>query len=145
MPIPFYYSYILLSFECIHITCEIDTMTMTMIYFFIVSSGFNIFNTFINFYDQGFILNHRRPYIEYENMVDSFIDKDFPHVTSHPIFRRYISLCMTITICSNSNSDLHLHISLHKNTEIWPFVSQYHYVAKRWILLLKRHMHGFIR
>ncbi len=33
-----------------------------MISFFIVSSGFNIFNTFINLYDQEFILNHRRPY-----------------------------------------------------------------------------------
>ncbi len=31
--------------------------------YFIVSFGFNIFNTFINLYDQGFILNHRRPYI----------------------------------------------------------------------------------
>ncbi len=39
------------------------TMTMTMIKKIIVSSGFNIFNTFINLYDQGFILNHRRPYI----------------------------------------------------------------------------------
>ncbi len=36
---------------------------MTMINFFIISSGFNIFNTFINLYDQGFILNHMRPYI----------------------------------------------------------------------------------
>ncbi len=39
------------------------TMTMTMINKIIVSSGVNIFNTFINFYDQGFILNHWRPYI----------------------------------------------------------------------------------
>ncbi len=30
---------------------------MTMIKIVIVSSGFNIFNTFINHYDQGFILN----------------------------------------------------------------------------------------
>ncbi len=39
------------------------TMTMTMIRFCIVSSGFNIFNTFINLYDLVFILKHRRPYI----------------------------------------------------------------------------------
>ncbi len=38
------------------------TMTMTMISFFIVSSGFNIFNTFINLYDQRFILNNKKPY-----------------------------------------------------------------------------------
>ncbi len=37
-------------------------MTMTMISLFIVSPGFNFFYTFINLYDQGFILNHRRPY-----------------------------------------------------------------------------------
>ncbi len=39
------------------------TMTITMIKKIIVSSGFNIFNTFINLYDQGFILNNRRPCI----------------------------------------------------------------------------------
>ncbi len=38
------------------------TMTMTMIKVYIVSSGFNIFNTFINLYDQGFILNNKKPY-----------------------------------------------------------------------------------
>ncbi len=40
------------------------TMTMTMIKNVIVSYGFNIFNTFINHYDQGFILNHRIPHSE---------------------------------------------------------------------------------
>ncbi len=38
----------------------IMAMTMT---FVIVSSGCDIFNAFINYYDQGFILNHKRPYI----------------------------------------------------------------------------------
>ncbi len=38
-------------------------MTITMIKNIIVSSGFNIFNTFINLYDQGFILNPWRSYI----------------------------------------------------------------------------------
>ncbi len=39
------------------------TITMTMIKKIIVSSGFNIFNTFINLYEKGFMLNHRSPYI----------------------------------------------------------------------------------
>ncbi len=46
----------------------------------IVSSGFNIFNTFINLYDQGFILNHRRPYIISKHSPQSILK------FSEPIF-----------------------------------------------------------
>lgn len=39
------------------------TMSMTIIKYIIVSSGFEMFNTFINHFDQRFKLNHGRPYI----------------------------------------------------------------------------------
>ncbi len=36
-------------------------------------------------------------------------------------------------------------VNLLKNTQIWSFLCQYHYLAQRWTLLLKNHGFGIIR